>query len=126
MDKVTPEDVADGIEKLAKAFVALKNGIVGLGALSGLANLVEAFTKLAPLLSLVKTIFGTFRATIAGIAATIGSAILAVTNFITMLKEGFSWLNKILMVVGIAFAAVGAVIFGGRLRSPQSWRQLVR
>lgn len=120
MDKVTPEDVADGIEKLAKAFVALKIGIVGLGALSGLANLVEAFTKLAPLLSLVKTIFGTFGATIAGIAATIGSAILAVTNFITMLKEGFSWLNEILMVVGIALAAVGAVILGGRLRSPQS------
>ncbi len=126
MDKVTPEDVADGIEKLAKAFVALKIGIVGLGALSGLANLVEAFTKLAPLLSLVKTIFGTFGATIAGIGATIGSAILAVTNFITMLKEGFSWLNEILMVVGIALAAVGAVVLGGRLRSPQSWRQLLR
>lgn len=56
--------------------------------------------------------FGTIGTTLAGIVSTVGGAILAVTNFVKMMKEGFSWLNEILMLVGTALAAVGAVILG--------------
>lgn len=57
-------------------------------------------------------VFGTIGTTLAGIVSTVGGAILAVTNFVKMMKEGFSWLNEILMLVGTALAAVGAVILG--------------
>lgn len=40
MDSVTPEDVADGIEKLAKAFVALKVAILGFSALSAVTGIL--------------------------------------------------------------------------------------
>lgn len=49
---------------------------------------------------------------IAGIAAIIGGATLAVTSFFSMWENGFSWLNEVLMLIGIAIAAVGAVILG--------------
>ena len=49
---------------------------------------------------------------ITGIASIIGGAIVAVSGFFTMWQEGFSWLNEILMLIGIAIAAVGAVILG--------------
>lgn len=54
----------------------------------------------------------TFGATFAGIAAVIGGCIMAVVNFVDMFKNGFSVVKEILMVVGIAIAAVGAVILG--------------
>lgn len=56
--------------------------------------------------------FGTVGTILAGIVSTVGGAILAVTNFVKMMKDGFSWLNEILMIVGTALAAVGAVILG--------------
>lgn len=49
---------------------------------------------------------------IAGIAAIVGGAVLAVTNFVSMLKDGFSWAKEALMLVGIAITALGAVILG--------------
>lgn len=57
-------------------------------------------------------IFGTASTIIAGVASVIGGAITAVVNFFAMWKDGFSWLNEILMNVGIAIAAIGAVILG--------------
>lgn len=49
---------------------------------------------------------------ITGIASVIGGAVMAVTNFFAMWKDGFSWLKEALMVIGTAIAAVGAVILG--------------
>mgnify|MGYP003298985387 CR=1 FL=1 len=57
-------------------------------------------------------VFGTLGTNILGITTTIGGAITAVTNFIDMLKNGFSWFNEILMVVGVGLTAVGAIILG--------------
>lgn len=81
------------ISKLANAFAL---------AAGGAGTLNEAFVA----------IFGTAGTLVAGIASTVLGAVLAVTNFFSMLKEGFSWLKEILMVIGIALAAVGAVILG--------------
>lgn len=49
---------------------------------------------------------------LAGIGLVVGGAITAFKNFFDMLKDGFSWVKEILMVVGIALAAVGSVILG--------------
>ena len=44
--------------------------------------------------------------------STVGGAILSVVNFVKMLKDGFSWLNEILMVIGVALTTVGAILLG--------------
>lgn len=51
MDTVTPEDVADGIELLAKAFIGLKLALAGL-------DIVIAGSKLVSFLANLKTLFG--------------------------------------------------------------------
>lgn len=55
----------------------------------------------------------------ADLLATIGSAfsaiagtILSIVNFVKMLKDGFSWVNEILMVIGVALATIGAILAG--------------
>ena len=63
-----------------------------------LAPLGSAITKIAPL--------------IGKISAVAGGAFLAISNFLDMLSNGFSWVKEILMLLGIAIAAVGAVILG--------------
>lgn len=50
--------------------------------------------------------------TVGGIALVAGGAVLAVTNFVSMFQNGFSVVQELLMGVGIAIAAVGAVILG--------------
>lgn len=89
----------------------------------GLLEETGIFTKLANAIALAAggagtlnesliAIFGTASTIIAGVASVIGGAITAVVNFFAMWKDGFSWLNEILMNVGIAIAAIGAVILG--------------
>lgn len=83
------------------------------GFISKLANAIALTVGGAGTLheSLVAT-FGAIGTALAGIASTISGVVLAVTNFVKMLKDGFSWFNEILMVLGTALAAVGAVILG--------------
>lgn len=70
--------------------------------LSGLAKgLTGALGGIAPVLKIV-----------GGIGMVIGGAITAVKNFVDMFKNGFSVIKSILMGVGIAIAAVGAVLLG--------------
>ena len=52
------------------------------------------------------------QSTLGGMATFLGGAAMAVTNFVSMFQNGFSVVKEILMVVGIAIAAVGAVILG--------------
>jgi len=59
----------------------------------------------------IKAVFGP-GSIIAGIAAIIGGAVLAITNFVGMLENGFSWAQEALMLLGIAITAVGAIILG--------------
>lgn len=49
---------------------------------------------------------------ITGISSVAIGAFTAISNFVTMLKNGFSWLNEALMLVGVTITAVGAVILG--------------
>ena len=81
---------------LAKIAEAFKLAIGGAVTLSG------AFTS----------VFGTVGATVAGILGVVGGAVTAVTSFIKMLQNGFSWFNEVIMLVGIGLTALGAIILG--------------
>lgn len=85
--------------------------------LSGLATTAGSVMSkigsfIAPAVSAVGEFFATFGTVIAGVGSIIAGAVLAVTNFVDMFKNGFSVVKDILMGVGIALAAVGAVILG--------------
>lgn len=119
------QDVALGVAaiKIASEGIVFFNNLST--ALQTIMNLdaVGFFGKLGEVISIVATgagtlheamtlVFGTIGTAIAGVGSIISGAVMAVVNFFDMLKEGFSWLNEILMVIGIALAAVGAVILG--------------
>lgn len=70
-------------------------------------------------LSLSDAITAAFGTGAVDLLATVGSAfsaiagtILSIVNFVKMLKDGFSWINEILMVIGVALATVGAILAG--------------
>ena len=98
------------------AVVGAKVGPVVANALPFLAKLGEVFSLVAggagTLHEAMTVVFGTAQTLFAGIGAIVAGAALAVTNFVSMFVNGFSWIKEILMVVGIAIAAVGAVILG--------------
>ena len=52
------------------------------------------------------------------IGAIIGGLVTTVTNFFTMLHDGFSWLNEALMLLGIALTTIGIVITTGIAAGP--------
>ncbi len=103
------------LSKLRTSISVLASGgiLQGVGVLG---KLVNAFTLAAggagTLHEAFVTIFGTAGTLIAGIGSIITGAITAVVNFFAMLNEGFSWINEMLMVLGVALAAIGAVILG--------------
>lgn len=88
---------------LSKAVSTVKTsiGLLFEGLFSGL-SFGDAFT----------TAFGTAAAGIVGALSTVAGAVLSVVNFVKMLKDGFSWLNEILMVIGVALTTVGAILLG--------------
>ena len=92
MDSVTPEDVADGIEKFVKALIGLKLALLGLTALKGIAeftillvNFGKAIGSIGSLSGVASAIGGFLTADIgtlvaggslATLGATIGTAII--------------------------------------------------
>lgn len=116
------------IGQLVKAIGNILTGIDAISKFKLLEKLTKIGTTLSPLVSKVVTFaksIGTafaglsggsgltgFLTSLGGVAGIIGGAILAVKNFVTMFTEGFSAINEILMVVGTALAAIGAVILG--------------
>lgn len=79
-------------------FTAFSAGLSSLFGNSAATSALAFLPKVAKLLS--------------GIGSIISGLGVAVSNFFLQWKYGFSWLNEILMVLGIALAAVGAVILG--------------
>lgn len=114
--------------EISSSIAAVISSKLGLDIAKG-AGLSTAFLELGKrmgntFMAGFKALFGSEAATsalafinpiitaITGITSIIGGAITAVVNFFAMWKDGFSWLNEILMNVGIAIAAIGAVILG--------------
>lgn len=126
------EGLPDWLQDIALGIAAIKIASEGIVFFNNLATAIQSirsldavglFGKLGEVIAIVASgagtlheamslVFGTIGTAIAGIGSIVGGAIMAVVNFFDMLKEGFSWLNEILMVIGIALAAVGAVILG--------------
>ena len=114
--------------EISSSIAAVISSKLGLDIAKG-SGLSSAFLELGKrmgntFMAGFKALFGSEAATsalefinpiitaITGITSIIGGAITAVVNFFAMWKDGFSWLNEILMNVGIAIAAIGAVILG--------------
>lgn len=126
------DGLPDWLQDIALGIGAIKLASEGITFFSGLAGSIQSIINLDPVglfgkfgevIAIVASgagtlheamtyVFGTIGTAIAGIGSIIGGAIMAVVNFFDMWKEGFDWLNEILMVIGIAIAAVGATILG--------------
>lgn len=121
--------------KTASAIHGLVDRVAALlksafGSKAAQSSLVYLFPKTAAFISGIKevfaltaggagtlsesmaAVFGTTATVVSGVIGTVTGAITAIFNFIKMLKDGFSWLNEVLMILGTALAAVGAVILG--------------
>lgn len=97
-------NVVTGIMALFSGIVTIVTG--ALTILSGIATVVSgAFTVIGNVLAFLATPFGA----IIGLVVSVG---VAIASFVDMFMNGFSWVKEILMVVGIALAAVFAVIIG--------------
>lgn len=89
-------------KKIGGAFATLGTTIsAGFKALFGSKAAESALAFISPVAK-----------AITGIGSVAIGAFTAISNFVTMLKNGFSWLNEALMLVGVTITAVGAVILG--------------
>lgn len=89
-------------KKISGAFATLGTTVsAGVKALFGSGAAESALSFISPVAK-----------AITGIGSVAIGAFTAISNFVTMLKNGFSWLNEALMLVGVTITAVGAVILG--------------
>ena len=84
---------------LGKGTIAEKGAAAGKGAATG-KGAASAGT------------LGGVAKTIGGIGLSAAGSAIAIKNFSDMLKNGFSWLDELPMIAGVAIAAVGAAILG--------------
>lgn len=83
---------------------------------TNLGLLIEGLFSGLSLGDAITAAFGTgaadLLAAIGSAFSTIAGTILSIVNFVKMLKDGFSWINEILMVIGVALATIGAILAG--------------
>lgn len=83
---------------------------------TNLGLLIEGLFSGLSLSDAITAAFGTgavdLLATIGSAFSAIAGTILSIVNFVKMLKDGFSWVNEILMVIGVALATIGAILAG--------------
>lgn len=99
--------VVQGAVKLIRNLIGVVQIVSG-----GFGTWSEAISWVFPTIGKVITFVSKFATNIAGIGSIISGAVLAVTNFFSMWENGWSILSEILKDIGIALAAVGAVILG--------------
>lgn len=116
--------VLSSVKSLFSILGILKGGVSGLTGVigkvidgfalwkGGAGTLTEVLKLEFPAIEKAIAFVSKFCTSIAGIGSIIAGAILAVTNFVDMFKNGFNAVKDILMGIGIALAAVGAVILG--------------
>ena len=105
-DPETMRSIGEAIGKIAAALVALS---AAKPVISFIKNIASAFVSIG---STVKSVISFLSSTVGGISMVFGGAILAVTNFVDQFQNGFDAIKEILMLLGTAIAAVGAVILG--------------
>lgn len=106
------ETVLWGIAGALGAIAVVKIGTDLLESLGKVGEVIGPLSiKGMTLHDAMKKVFGP-ASVLAGVAALVGGITVAVTNFIGMWKNGFSWIKETLMVLGVALGAVGAIILG--------------
>ena len=115
--------VFQGVSKLGGVFGKIATGIGAVTTVFKGGQGVGFFTKLLEVFRAVASggiglkdsltiVFGSVGTTVAGIISFVGGLALAITGFVKQITEGFSWVWEIIKWVGLAIAAVGAVILG--------------
>ena len=106
--------LVSGIASIGKFLGNAGTAIIGfaknIGAIG--TSIGEMLANGVGLKTALTSIFGGVATTIAGIGSVVVGAITAILSFFDMLKNGFSWVKEIIMIVGAAVAAVGAIILG--------------
>lgn len=106
------ETVLWGIAGALGAIAVVKIGTDLLESLGKVGEVIGPLSiKGMTLHDAMKKVFGP-ASVLAGVAALVGGITVAVTNFIGMWENGFSWIKETLMVLGMALGAVGAIILG--------------
>jgi len=119
------EQACLGVAAAMSALTVATKGVTAIAAISAaiksikvgpIGKLVEVFMLASQgagtLSEAMVAVFGKTTSIFAGIGAIVGGAVTAISSFLTMLKNGFSWAQEALMALGVAIAAVGAVILG--------------
>ena len=110
---------AIALTKAAEVIAGVVGAIAGFGSLSATGGLIGGLASVIGLVAqegwslhgAMQAVFGP-KSVLAGVGTLIGGITVAVTNFIGMWKNGFSWIKETLMVLGVALGAVGAIILG--------------
>lgn len=93
-----------------KMIETMTNGCHGFGSCVG--DTAGKVGGLGKTFQTVGGIVGGVIKTISGIAAVIGGLVLAVKNFVDMWQNGWNAISTILEALGLALAAIGAIILG--------------
>ena len=106
------ETVLWGIAGALGAIAVVKIGTDLLESLGKVGEVIGPLSiKGMTLHDAMKKVFGP-ASVLAGVAALVGGITVAVTNFIGMWENGFSWIKETLMVLGIAIGGLGLTILG--------------
>lgn len=100
------QNMAGGID------VAADTANIGGQALQGYGGKVAETTATTEVASKATTGFATVLQNCVGILGVLGGGFLAVTNFTKMWNDGLDVTHGLLMTLGIAIAAIGAVLLG--------------
>lgn len=127
MDSVTPEDVADGFEALAKALVALK---VAMVAFSGLSKIIL-------IISTIINTFGKMGTAIAKVWGILKSFASGIKSILSVLSQGLQGINGVVLGLSNAFMMLNPGMLGelslrfdnfiaGTWLDPNEWTGLPR
>jgi phage-related protein len=119
LENADANKIADILLNIAKSIIFFKfASFVGKGFANFLTFVsiigkgIQGFKAIGEFLAAAGEGIGAVMSTIGGIAAVIGGAILAIKEFIDMWVGGWDVIKTILEAIGIALAAVGAVVLG--------------
>lgn len=112
MDKVTPEDVANGLKGIAKALVTLKIALMGYGAVkTGLSTLQSLWTILKGLAASGRTMLAFLASLRTAWISLGGIGGILTTDVVTLIGAGT--ITEIGLAIGIALiAGIGAAKIG--------------
>lgn len=108
-----PASVQKSIVVVAAIIAVIGPLLIIIGqVMTGVGSIMTTAPKLVGGIKTIITAIQGIAAPFAGIIAIVGGVAMAVKNFVSMFQNGFSVIKSILMGIGIALAAVGAVILG--------------